>query len=70
MTVGHLVVGVYLYREVFPGIDKLNEQWEFIAEAVVVFLSQETVLLFTYELVKALTFVRAIGYDGLTATDT
>ena len=70
MTVGYLIVWVYLYAEVLTGIDELDEQRELIAEVFVVFLTHEPFFLFLHQLVQTLTLVRAVGNDGLIALDT
>ena len=69
MTVCNLVVGVDLYREVLLGIDELDEQREFITEALVVLFSDEQSFLFAHQLVETFAFLRAVGHDGLTAAD-
>ena len=56
MTMGNLVVGVYLDAQVALGIDELDEQRELVAEALIIVLAHEFFSLFTYQLVEALAF--------------
>ena len=62
---GYLVGGVNLYGEILTGINELDEQGELIAKALVVFLADELLFLFPYQLVEALALVRSRRHDGL-----
>ena len=70
VAAGDLIIGVYLDAEVLTGIDELDEQWELIAKALIVLLSDEQSFLLTHQLVEALAFIRAVGDDGLAAANT
>ena len=65
MTVCDLVCRVYLDAKILTGIDKLDEQGELIAEALVVLLTDKTTLLFAYKLVQALTLFFPVSNDSL-----
>ena len=67
LTLGYLVGRMNLYREVLTCIDKLDEQRELIAEALVVLLTYEFLLLFSNNLVELLASELAIGYYSLIA---
>ena len=62
---GNLVGGVYLYGQILTCIDKLDEQRELIAEALVVGLAHELFLQFGNGFVEAFSFQRTFFHDRL-----
>ena len=67
LTLGYLVGGMNLYREVLTGINKLDEQWELVAKTLVVVLAYEFLLKFGNNLVELLACILAIGNNSLVA---
>ena len=67
LLLGNLIVRMHLDRKVGVGVDKLDEQWKFIAKTLVVFGSKETVLQFGNNLIEFLALHFAISYDALVA---
>ena len=67
LALGYLVGGMHLDREVLTGIDKLDEQGELVAEALIVGLAHELVLLLDYQFVELLAGILTVGYHCLVA---
>ena len=67
LTLGNLVGRMNLNREVLTCIDKLDEQRELIAEALVVLLTHEFLFLFGNNLIELLAGELAIGYYSFIA---
>ena len=61
----YLVIGMHLDAEVLTGIDKLNQQGELVAEALIVLLSYQLFTILAHQLVQALALVGTVGHDGL-----
>ena len=70
LALGNLIRRVHLDAKILTGVDKLDEQWELIAEALEVFLADKSVFLFAHQLVEALALVFAIGHDRLIVFNT
>lgn len=70
VAAGCLVVGVYLYGEVVAGVDKLEEQRELVAVALVDAAAHELFLQHGDEPVERHAAVGTFGHDGLIALDT
>lgn len=64
LTLGHLVVGVYLYGEIAPGIDNLGEQGQLVVVSLCYGLTKKRNGLTGDDLVELATFPDAIIHDG------
>ena len=67
LLVGNLIIRMHLDREVAVGVNKLDEQWKFISETLVVLLPEETSLEFFHYLIEAFALHLAISYDAFIA---
>ena len=67
LLVGNLIIRMHLDREVVVGVNKLDEQWKFVSETLVVLLPKETSLEFFHYLIEALALHLAISYDAFFA---
>ena len=66
---GQLVVGVYLDREVLPGVDELDQQREFVAETLVVGLAQQCGAVTGQQIREFGTGLGTVRNDGFVAFD-
>ena len=67
---GCLVVRMNLDGQLATGVDELDEQWEHIAEALVILCSDEFIFKLGYQVIKAHTCVLALTDDSFIIFDT
>ena len=69
LSVGGLFIGVNLDGEFALGIDELDQQWEFVAEATVVVCSQQVAFEHGDQFVEFLSLAGTFTHNGLVAFD-